>query len=371
MNLPIVYYHHFATWESHSSRQHYLMEALSAHTQVIYLNPKCPSSRRFEVQRPSIRRISQTLTVIDNAFAFRASPLGRRIKRAATYLESNWLHRALQEIGIGRYAYWLSTPLPELLEGMNCDHLIYDCIDPCFDGNMAKYDRDEVEVAKRAHIVFCTAKILLERMQTIHPNSHLLPNACAPEDYDPQEIASLEPPPALAGRSKPVIGYMGSIDWRIDTALLTEAARRLPDCTFALVGRINSDQEKNLRGLQILPNVVMPGVVSLEEGRAYTAAFDVGLIPFRTGYIGDAINPVKMYMYLMAGKPVVSTWIRECRRHTPHVLAAQNADEFVCAIRQAATENSREDVARRMDFGLQNTWKVRAQNAVYLLSSLT
>src|SRR5439155_6779412 len=113
-------------------------------------------------------------------------------------------------------------------------------------------------------------------------------------------------------------------------------ARRLPQYTFALVGRVNWDQEDRVRPLRSLPNVILPGAVSVEEGRTYTAAFDVGLIPFLPGTVGDAINPVKMYMYLVAGKPVVTTWIRECRRHAPYVAAAQTHEQFAAAIQAAA-----------------------------------
>jgi len=131
---------------------------------------------------------------------------------------------------------------------------------------------------------------------------------------------------------------MGTFDGRVDAGILTEAARRIPEFTFALIGRINVDQEQRLKDLRSLHNVVMPGAVSVEEGRAYTAAFDVGLIPFIPNAMNDAINPVKMYMYLMAGKPVVSTWIRECRRHSPCVRAAESVDDFVAAIREAIAE---------------------------------
>ena len=110
--------------------------------------------------------------------------------------------------------------------------------------------------------------------------------------------------------------------------------------------------------------VVVPGNVSMDEGRTYVAAFDVGLIPFLPGHIGDAINPVKIYMYLMAGKPVVSTWVRECRHHVPLVYAAKDTIEFISAIRKAAGENDAAHIDERIEFALQNTWEKRAQTAL-------
>src|SRR5690606_1310499 len=127
---------------------------------------------------------------------------------------------------------------------------------------------------------------------------------------------------ALVGRDVPVVGYMGTFDSRVDMALLLSAAEALPGLTFALPGRVNGDCEAVAGELRALPNVVMPGPVDFEEGESYAANFDVGLIPFRPGRIGDAINPVKMWMYLARGTPVVGTDTAEMRRHRPYVEVA-------------------------------------------------
>jgi hypothetical protein len=120
--------------------------------------------------------------------------------------------------------------------------------------------------------------------------------------------------------------------------------------------------------LKRLPNVIMPGAVSIEDGNAYTAAFDVGLIPFLPGPIGDGINPVKMWMYLAEGKPVVTTWLRECRRYAPHVRAAATAEEFIGAVREAAEGDVPERRAARIALAARNTWLDRAGEAIHLLS---
>ena len=121
--------------------------------------------------------------------------------------------------------------------------------------------------------------------------------------------------------------------------------------------------------LRALPNVVMPGAVSTEEGAAYNNAFDVGVIPFLPGYVGDAINPVKMYMYLLTGKPVVSTWINECRLAQPHVRATKTPQEFIDALRDAVNEPDQRAHDERISFARQNTWADRARTAISVLQS--
>ena len=248
--------------------------------------------------------------------------------------------------------------------------MIYDCIDPnFFADNQAGFDAIEYEVAAHSKLIFCTAETLFERMQKVHPNVHLLPNAACPEYYEVERNSMLGLPTALQGKPRPIIGCMGTIDWRIDTETLVAAAKALPEYTFCLAGRVNKDQEPRVVELRKLPNVVMPGQVSKEEGVAYNKAFDVGLIPYLPGYVGDGINPVKMYMYLLTGKPVVTTWINECRRNMPLVSATRTPEEFIAALRHAVNEPDDRAHEARIAFALQNTWRDRARQAIEFIRS--
>jgi glycosyltransferase involved in cell wall biosynthesis len=367
----IVYSYPDIRWDMVPARQRYLMEAMSAHCPVVFLNGPSLNGQWIEARRPRPERITDRITVVHDSFCFRYCRLGRKIRPISSFLDGAWLRRLLTEQGVDEYLFWVAAAQPAVLPGMRYKHLIYDCIDPCFIEEKQKgFDRAEMHVARRASVVFCTAESLLERMKTVNPQSYLLQNACSLDEYVPNAVESLHLPEPLRGRSKPVIGYMGTIDWRVDTATLLAAAKRLPQFTFAIVGRINPDRTADAASLRALPNVVVPGSVSLEEGRAYAAAFDVGIIPFLPGPIADAINPVKMYMYLAGGKPVVSTWCRECRNHEPLVRAARTPEEFAAALEKAASENSPADVARRVEFASKNTWKDRAASAVAVLTRL-
>ncbi len=372
LSLPIVYAYPYCTWEMPPSRQHYLMEAMSAHTSVVYLNPAQLSRRKGEFKAPRLERISSSLHVVQNAFGLQSIQLGRRLGRLAILIDAFRLHTLLRTIGIRDYIYWLSAALPVMTVGMNLRHFVYDCIDPCFDSRyQAQFDADEHTIARQAKVVFCTAEVLQERMQKVNSHAYLLPNACSMRDLPPKSRAGGALPKPLYNRPKPIIGYMGTFDARLDVETLTRAACELSEYTFALVGRVNPDQEPRLRALRTLPNVVMPGAVPLEEGVNYTSAFDVGLIPFLSGPMNDAVNSVKMYMYLAAGKPVVTTWLRESVRHTPLVNATRNAYEFVCAVRKAVSENSKAQADARITFAHQNTWENRAHTALnYLLSEV-
>ena len=365
--LPIVYAYPHCHWDMPPARQRYLTTALSAYTSVYYLDCPVEMNRHEIARRPRAERISDSLTVIRDAFGLRSSRLGQRCRILSGAIDAAWLHSLLQREGVNEYIYWLGAPDSSLLPGMKQRHLIYDCIDPCFIAeHQAQYDREEGAIARRANLVFCTAETLLDRCKQFNTNSFLLPNACSPDEYLPERNEAVPRPAALEGRSGPVIGFMGTIDWRLDVDTLYAAALALPQFTFAVVGRIsNLEQGLRIGALGALPNVVVTGAVSLEEGRAYTAAFDVGLIPFLPGPMCDAVNPVKMYMYLAAGKPVVSTWLHECARYAPLVYATQTPQDFIQAI-YTAVEEARCDTQltrKRIAFAKNNTWDERARTA--------
>jgi hypothetical protein len=229
----------------------------------------------------------------------------------------------------------------------------------------AEFDRDEFSLARRATVVFASARTLFERMSSVNPHTYLLPNA-APVRSDEAD-AEFTRPAGLAGRTGAVVGYLGTIDWRFDADHVKAAACAMPDVTFALVGRVNADQEEKVADLRALSNVVMPGQVDATEGDAYVGAFDVGIIPFTPSSMNDAINPVKMYMYLAAGLPVVSTWISECREN-PFVEAARSPADFVDRVKASLVDDSA-SVRRRVEYATNNTWTQRAAAAAQILST--
>jgi glycosyltransferase involved in cell wall biosynthesis len=117
-----------------------------------------------------------------------------------------------------------------------------------------------------------------------------------------------------------------------------------------------------------LENVELPGPVpvgSVETARVL-ARFSAGVIPFRTGFVGDAINPVKMYEYLAHGLPVIASPIRECRERQPLVRCASTPDEWAAAVNAAVT-NPRRGVRDRLEYARANTWDERALAMIRLL----
>jgi glycosyltransferase involved in cell wall biosynthesis len=110
----------------------------------------------------------------------------------------------------------------------------------------------------------------------------------------------------------PIIGFIGSFEYFIDFDLILDAAARLPDSTFLLVGtgrefqRVREQKEKRR-----LDNVVLTGGVPHDQINEYIDAMDICLNIFKKIPVSHGACPIKLFEYLSMRKPVISTRLEE------------------------------------------------------------
>lgn len=115
------------------------------------------------------------------------------------------------------------------------------------------------------------------------------------------------------------IGYVGSINSRIDFDLVHGLATTLPDKQFIFVGPVryalllrNPSEFRAYERIRTLSNVHFFAEVPKEELAAVLSAMDINCIFFRTDR-GDWISsvyPIKINEYLASGRPVITADIR-------------------------------------------------------------
>src|SRR5262249_55899770 len=148
------------------------------------------------------------------------------------------------------------------------------------------------------------------------PDAAYLPNAV---DFD--RFRGLAPP----HNDAPVAIYAGALARWVDYPLLARVAAALPDWRFRIYGEA-LDRRFEASGLAALDNVDYRGACPHASIPEALAEADVGLIPFLLTPETDCVSPIKLYEYLAAGKPVVSTSIAEAR-NVPGVFTAGTPEE--------------------------------------------
>ena len=132
-----------------------------------------------------------------------------------------------------------------------------------------------------------------------------------------------------ANQPRPILGYYGVIDERLDLDLLAEIADLRPDWTIALIGPVAKIDESTIPNE---PTSSRFGQQAYDDLPAFLACFDVALMPFARNEATRAISPTKTLEYLAGGKPVVSTPIADViSLYGDAVEFAATAKEFIAA----------------------------------------
>ena len=249
-------------------------------------------------------------------------------------LQRSLLDDYLEREGIKDFVTWYYTPMALAFSS----HLepcatVYDCMDElsAFDGAPPEIIQMEKRLFARADVVFAGGASLYESKRRQHKNVHLFPSSI---DRDHFMAARLpQPDPAdQAHIPHPRIGFYGVLDERLDRGLLAEVAERNPGWHLILLGpvvKIAPSQLPQASNLHYL------GQKKYSDLPQYLANWDVAMLPFAQNASTKFISPTKTPEYLAAGKPVVSTPIRDVVRPYGErglVEIADNAESFSAAI---------------------------------------
>lgn len=141
-------------------------------------------------------------------------------------------------------------------------------------------------------------------------------------------------PEVLAKLPRPLAGYVGNLRDRIDWELIRATAVAMPDVHFAIVG--GGAREGDTAAVEVLPNVTFTGVVPYEQVHGCIGAFDVALVPHLKNALTTSMNPLKVYNYFAAGRPIVSTEVENVDAELlPFIRFADGAGGFVAQLRDA------------------------------------
>jgi glycosyltransferase involved in cell wall biosynthesis len=271
------------------------------------------------------------------------------------------------EKNISNYILWYYTPMAmPFSEHLKPHATVYDSMDEL---SMFKFApptllSNEEKLFAVSDVVFTGGYSLYEAKRTRHKNIWAFPSSIDVAHFKNARTVA-EDPADQAAIKKPRLGYFGVIDERIDLDLLRQAAEMRPDWQFIIIGPVVKISEDELPKAD---NIHYLGKKDYSELPAYVGGWDVALMPFAINDSTRFISPTKTPEYLAAGKPVVSTPIRDVVRPYGEkglVHIATNAEEFVAAAEKALGENHRERLENVDKFLLQtswdNTWRAMAE----------
>jgi glycosyltransferase involved in cell wall biosynthesis len=276
---------------------------------------------------------------------------------------ARWKHR-LAAMGDGPLIAYVFHPMyARYAESLDADLLVYQPYD--LFSETPEWTRKEAlqeqGLLQRSTLVVVSSKptrdVLQER--TGRP-VHYVPNGVDAEHFIAG--ASGATPDDLERIPHPRIGYVGSLNRKVDFDTVAQLAKRVPTWHFVLMGPMGSMDDVSrgaLASCRLLPNVHILPERRVADLPAFMGALDVGLMCYRRDTWMDFGYPLKLHEYLAAGIPVVSTPLPSIREFDRWIERAETLEEWQSAIERSLRGETSCDRDERRRVARANTWDAR------------
>ena len=269
------------------------------------------------------------------------------------------LDKLFTDMQISNYIFWYYTPMSlSFSDHFNPRLTIYDCMDElsAFKGAPAGLKESEERLFQKADLVFTGGHSLYEAKKDRHPSVYPFPSSIDKAHFQQARTISADPKDQQA-IPHPRFGFYGVVDERFDIDIIDQVAERKPDWHFVIIGPVVKIDPETLPKRQ---NIHYLGGKSYKELPSYLSGWDVAIIPFALNESTKFISPTKTPEYLSAGKPVISSSIRDVVNPYAEkqlVRIADHADDFISAAEAELAITDRQSWLSAVDeFLKENSW---------------
>jgi hypothetical protein len=219
----------------------------------------------------------------------------------------------------------------------------------------------EEQIIKAVDIVFVCSQRMISLAQPLNKNSyHILDGTI----YGQFQHKPAELPADIRDIPRPIVGYLGTINRRIDLNLLERLAAACPQVSFVYIGDVHY-QYLDISPLQAHGNVHFLRGKDYSELGIYASCTDVWILPYKPELTPS--SPTKIFDYLATGKPTVSTDLIEIQRFKDIIYIAKDNDSFVLLTGAALKESSEELRNKRQLTARKNSWDARANEIMDII----
>jgi glycosyltransferase involved in cell wall biosynthesis len=269
------------------------------------------------------------------------------------------LDKAVAELEINEYVCWYYTPMSlAFSEHLNPKLIIYDCMDElsAFKFAPPELQENEARLFQIADLVFTGGHSLYEAKKDRHPAVYPFPSSIDKEHFQQAREAHADPVDQQQ-IPHPRFGFYGVVDERFDIDIILKVAEQKPEWHFVIIGPVVKIDPATLPQRD---NIHYLGGKSYKELPSYLGGWDIALIPFALNESTRFISPTKTPEYLSAGKPVISSSIRDvvnpyAAKQLVHI--ADDPESFIRAAEHELAVTDRQSWLSQVDdFLKENSW---------------
>ena len=342
------------SFDNLKQRPQFLAEQLSKVYDVTYLDPTVSMMKYLlkggEKPGPRSYQISDTLRVrrLDGRLS-----LHRSLEAVSGWLaasERRQMRACLDQtdcVWVG-YAPWY-----DLLRGYD-GRVIYDKMDDDVqitqNGLLRKLImKVEPKLVARADHIFITAEIFSRQLSASGKRPILIPNG-----VDRAEVLDRKEPVYRSMPGRRIFGYVGMISHWFDMKAIQIILEADVQNEVVLVGPVEIPRLDHER-------LTYVGRVPKEDVGKWIASFDICLYPFKQTTFLDMINPVKIYEYIAANKPVLAVNSLEMAQFLPWVTTYENHEDLLGKLHMLSPQPPFGTEEDRVKFICDNSWERRGE----------
>jgi glycosyltransferase involved in cell wall biosynthesis len=344
--MEIVCFSHLR-WDFVFQRPQHLLTRLADHFRIFYLEEPlyhCEEDHYSQAVHNNIHIIKLHLSGDPHS----PDASSRQKSLVASIFSKNKIHE---------YILWFYTPMAlGMADGLDPVITVYDCMDELSAFKFAPpvLKQMEKELLNRADVVFTGGYSLYEAKKHQHKNIHPFPSSIDKKHFITARHIKHDQPDQ-ANIPHPRFGFYGVLDERFDIELIREVADKKPEWQFVLIGPVVKIDPETLPQNS---NIHYLGSKKYSELPDYLAGWDVSMVSFALNESTKFISPTKTPEYLAAGKPVISTPIKDVvesygNKGLVHIV--NNADEFIKVGELELATTDRKKWLQKVDKCLSNS----------------
>ncbi len=307
-------------WEFVKQRPQHIIERLSKQYRILFFEEPIGENHRAGKLAKELS-ISKNLTVIQPYGTFINPHMYNLLVAQYT---NNQKSRSI--------IWFYSAIFVDVLEYISHDVVVYDCMDEltAFLGAPPELIEKENKLLQYADIVFTGGHSLYKAKKQRHNNVYSFPSSVERKHFEQAYKDKTVVPKDLASIPKPIVGFYGVLDERMDLDLIAHTAKTLSDVSFVFIGpivKVNPELFPKAKNIHYL------GQKSYDVLPNYLKGFTVACMPFAINKATQYISPTKTLEFMAGLKPIVSTPIHDVvHDFSREVKVADTKEQFVKAI---------------------------------------
>jgi beta-glucosidase/6-phospho-beta-glucosidase/beta-galactosidase/glycosyltransferase involved in cell wall biosynthesis len=234
--------------------------------------------------------------------------------------------------------------------------VIYDCMDELSQFKDAPKELVALEsrLIEAADVVFTGGYQMYLNKSKRNSNCHFFGCGVDVSHFAQARSADTAIPPDIDFMSRPILGWFGVIDERVDYTLLDKLAESHPEWSIAMIGPVVKIDPSLLPNR---PNLFWLGSRDYRVLPNYCSAFNLCMMPFAINHATQYINPTKALEYMATSRPIVSTAISDVIKNFGSALSvAHSHDEFIAACEKSLKNPDQAMIEKGLELAEQNSW---------------